>query len=381
MASVKKRPDGKWRARYRGPDGRERSRHFERKVDAERWLSTQTADVARGEWIDPALGRMTFEEWVPKWRAGLHNLRPTTLALNTGVVTNHLLPRFGPYQLARIGTADIRQMLADDVRADLSSSAVRRRVIVLRQVLAAAVQDGRIARNPCDGVKLPPDSTREMRFLAPEQVIELADAIRPGHYRPLILTAAYVGLRWGELAGLPVSNVDLLRRKIRVTQQLVEINGHTHIGPPKTKAGNRTVTIPSAVADVLAEHIATEPVRSSGLVFPTVTGKPMKRANFRKIWRAATIGTSRKPGVFVGTEYDGLVFHELRHTAAALAIAQGAHPMVIRDRLGHSSITVTIDVYGGLFPSMDEALADALDGVLRASLVRPGAVRGSVVNL
>lgn len=367
MAHVQKR-NGRWQARYRGPDRRERSATFDRKVDAERWLSTQTADVTRGAWVDPALGRMTFREWCKRWERGLHNLRPTTLALNTGVVRNHLLPRFGDWPLAAIGTTDVKAMVVADLERGMSSSAVRRHVIVLRGVLASAMAEGRLGRNACEGVKLPPESTRDMRVLEPAQVRDLADAISPTHYRPLVLTAAYVGLRWGELAGLRTDAVDVLRRTIHVREQLIEVGGKVSFGPPKTRAGSRVVTMPSAIAEILGEHMGSDPVRSSGMVFPTVSGSLMRRSNFRTVWKRAVVGTEKRPGVFAGTELESLVFHECRHTAAALAIAQGAHPLTIKDRLGHSSISVTMDVYGHLFPAQDAALAEALDGVLRDSL-------------
>lgn len=193
-------------------------------------------------------------------------------------------------------------------------------------------------------------------------MLAVADSIEP-HYRPLVVTAAYVGLRWGELAGLGVEHVEVLRRQVRVERQLVEVAGHVEFGPPKTRAGERVVSVPSGIADMLGEHLGSDAVRSSGLVFPTVTGRPMRRSNFRKVWRSACAAAGFDDGPL-----DGLVFHELRHTAAALAIAQGAHPLAIRDRLGHSSITVTMDTYGGLFPSLDEAIADGLDEVYRQSV-------------
>jgi integrase len=357
MAHVEKRASGRWRGRYRGPDGRERSRTFNRKADAERWLTTQGADLARGDWLDPQLGRITFAHWVEHWEQTLLDLRPTTRALNLGVVRNYLLPRFGPWPVFRITTADVEAMVAQE-RADgvLSNSAIRRHVFVLSGILQAAARSGRIARNPCTGVRLPPDSARQMRFLTPEEVAGLASAIGE-HYRPLVLTAAYAGLRWGELAGLRLENVDLLRRRIRVDEQLLELTGGLTFGPPKTKAGIRTVAIPPTLGDVLARHFAAAPVRGSGLAFPTPSGSPMRRSNFRRVWQRACRAVN----------LEGLVFHELRHTAAALAIAEGAHPVAIKERLGHSSITVTMDRYGKLFPSLDEAIAEGLDVVLRGA--------------
>src|SRR5206468_12346069 len=121
-------------------------------------------------------------------------------------------------------------------------------------------------------------------------------------------------------------------------------------------------------------------VQHSGLVFPTPSGTPMRRSNFATLWRRVVDGTPKRPGVLAGTDLEGLVFHELRHTAAALAIAQGAHPLAIRERLGHSSITVTMDRYRGLSPRLDEAVAQGLDGVLRDSLAahpRPETASGA----
>ena len=136
------------------------------------------------------------------------------------------------------------------------------------------------------------------------------------HYRPLIFTAGYVGLRWGELAGLRFDNVDPLHRTIKVVEQLVEVGGKVSWGPPKTRAGRRTVTMPAGVADMLAQHMASEVVQRSGLVFPTIQGHPMKRSNFRKLWGRALVSAG----------LSDLHFHELRHTAAALAIDTGAPP-------------------------------------------------------
>lgn len=188
----------------------------------------------------------------------------------------------------------------------------------------------------------------------------------------MVLTAGYVGLRQGELVGLALDHVDLLHRTIRVDRQLVEIAGSLHFGPPKTKAGIRTVSIPAALCEILAVHFATSAVQSSGLAFPGPKGSPLRRSNFRRVWSKACT----RAGL------DGLVFHELRHTSAALAIAQGAHPLAIKERLGHSSITVTMDRYGGLFPRLEEAIAESLDGVLREASAGPlRDERGTIARL
>ena len=130
------------------------------------------------------------------------DLRPTTRELNFGIARNYLLPRFGGFPLAEIRPTDVRAMVAEELAAaKLSGSAVRRHAIVLGTILEAAVQDGRIARNPVRGVKLPPERARRMRFLEASEVAMLV-AAHPEPYRPMVLSAAYVGLRWGGLVGL-----------------------------------------------------------------------------------------------------------------------------------------------------------------------------------
>jgi integrase len=228
-----------------------------------------------------------------------------------------------------------------------------------------------------------------MRFLDAGEVLALANAIRPDHYRSLVLTAAYVGLRSGELAGLRVENVDLLRKQIRVERQVLQVKGGVKFGPPKTKAGRRTVSIPASLVDILEKHIATDAVQRSGLAFPTVNGMVMRRQNFAKLWDKALTAlrwtTERDEDtdeVVHEHRLSGLTLHELRHTAAALAIEQGAHPMAIKERLGHSSINVTLDRYGHLFPRLDLAIAEGLDGVLRESLAaNPRPVPSNVLHL
>jgi integrase len=353
-----------WRVRYRGPDGSQRTQSFERRHDAEKWLNDEMAKLSKGDWTDPGLGRIKFRDWVAIWETTLVHVRARTKILNVGVARNYLIPRFGDYRINAITTSDVREMMAEEMaqtEGRLSNSAIRRHVLVMRVILEAAVADGRITKNAARAVKLPPEDSRDMRFLEPEEVAHLVTTIEE-HYRPMVLTAAYVGLRWGELTGLAVENIDLNSHRVRVERQISEVHGQLVFGPPKTRAGIRTVTIPKSLSERIEPHLKTWAVQTSGLVFPGPKGGPLRAPSFRKVWRRAC----QRAG-FDDGQLEGLVFHELRHTAAALAIAQGAHPMAIKERLGHASITTTLDRYGGLFPRLDETIAEGLDDVLRDS--------------
>jgi integrase len=318
---------------------------------------------ARGEWVDPALGRCTFAEWVVPWTQTLVDLRPATRDRDLRIVRVHLVPHFGAMALSKIArttvTGFIGGMLAG---GDHAPATVRKIGQVLSKVMRGAVDAGLIAKSPCDGIRLPAEGRREMAFLTPQQVGELARAVGPD-WEALILTAAYTGLRWGELAGLRSERLNTHRSTITVVEQLTELSGQLAWAEPKTAAGRRTVSLPGALTELLAARLDRLEVETSGLVFPTPLGEPLRRSNFaRRVWAPAV----RSLGL------DGLRFHDLRHTAVAMAIAQGAHPKTIQQRMGHSSVTVTLDRYGHLYDGLDAQVADGLNELLRAS-IPPGA--------
>jgi hypothetical protein len=177
----------------------------------------------------------------------------------------------------------------------------------------------------------------------------------PRPWRALVLTAANTGLRWGELMGLRCGRVDLLRGDLAVVEQLTEVDGALSFAALKTDASRRTIALAQSIVDELSQHIDTyaEP-GPSGLVFPAPEGGPMRRSNFtRRVWIPARTELG----------FDGVRFHDLRHTAAAVAIVSGAaNPLLLSRRLGHSTTRMTFDRFGHLFDGADRALADALDG-------------------
>lgn len=355
MAHIQKRGAGRWRARYRGPDGIERSKTFERKTDAERWLAANEVAKARGDWIDPRAGRCTFEEWADQWKTALVDLRPATRDRDLRILRVHLVPRFGRMPLINISTTSVSRFISDLLTDGRHAPATVRKIgQVLSKVMRDSVVAGLIARSPCDGIRLPPEGRREMAFLTPAEVSDLATAVGPD-WEDLVLTAAFTGLRWGELVGLKVGRLDLDRRSISVVEQVVEVSGQFEWGPPKTAAGRRVVALPAALVDMLAVRLKRPEVICSSLVFPTPLGEPIRRSNFaRRVWAPAVHALG----------LDGLRFHDLRHTAVAMAISQGAHPKTLQQRMGHSSITVTLDRYGHLYEGLDARVAEGLNDLL-----------------
>jgi len=197
-------------------------------------------------------------------------------------------------------------------------------------------------------VKPPRVPHREMRFLSWAEVVGLAEA-HHARYRAPIYLAVDSGMRWSELVGLRRARVDLLRGKIRVTEQLVQMQDRSWLrSPPKTWAGVRSVSISPVTAETLSDHLDRFAAPTvDGLVFVNRAGNPLISSSFRTHYFTAA---QERSGV-------ACRFHDLRHTSVALAIAEGAHPKAIQARMGHSSINVTLDRYGHLFPELDEAIA------------------------
>jgi integrase len=362
MAHISRRQrNGKVRylARYTDPSGRERAKSFTRKKDAERFLTGIENDKLRGTWTDPTLGRVALADWYALWRRATVELRPNTEARDERLFRLHILPRFGSMPLVAITQYEVRVWVTHATRQGLAASTVRRAYQLLGKVMAAAVDAGMIAQNPCRRVPLPRIERREMRFLAPAEVARLADSIRPG-YRALVLLGAYGGLRIGEMAGLRRGRVHLDRGMVEVVEVVTEVSGYLHFGPPKTRAGYRRVGLPRVVVEALADLLA-RPWSADDLVFVGPQGGTLRLATFRhRIWRPAT----RVAGL------DGLRIHDLRHTAVALWIAAGANPKEVAARAGHTSVSFTLDRYGHLYPDADQALRDRLDALHALSQAR-----------
>jgi integrase len=318
--------------------------------------------IEGGSWPDPRLARTTFSTWVEQWKRMTPELRPTTRALYDYLLRSFLLPTFGDLPLGRIDALAVRTWQADQHRAaKVHTTTIAKAYRLLRRILQTAVEVGYLPRNPCTIKGAGNERPIPVRAATVHQVAKLAEVIDQ-RYRALVLLAAYGGLRWGELIGLRVRHVDLLHGRVTVEDQITEVNGQLLVGPPKTDAGRRTVTLPAVVVQVLAGHLEqhAEP-GVDGHVFPAPDGGTLRRSNFnRRIWQPALT----KAGL------QGLRVHDLRHTAATLAAAAGATTKELMDRIGHSSPAAALR-YQHVIEERRSALALALDGFARAGTTEP----------
>ena len=362
MATVKRRGSA-WQATYRAPDGRERTRTYAKKVDAQRWVDTAEADKARGEWIDPKAARVTFGDYARTWAAG-QVWRPTTAETTLRRLNLHVLPYLGDAPMSSLRPSQLQAWVKGRSEV-LAPSTVALCVQTVRSVLKAAVADRLVATNPADGVRLPKVEREKVVPLEREQVEALREAV-PDRYKAAIIVAAGSGLRLAELFGLTVDRVDFLRKNITVDRQMVSgVKGQKpSLGPPKTDTSHRVVPVPDVVVETLSAHLAAHPARQDRLVFTTDSGTPVTRMLAGRIWRAGA-WLAELPEWANG-------WHQLRHFYASLLIRAGESVKVVSVRLGHTNAAMTLNVYSHLWPADDDRTRDAVQSVLG----NPGDWRG-----
>lgn len=355
MGSVDKGPSGKWRARYRDPSGKQRAKTFDKKSEAMRFLAQAESDVVSGNWRDPDLERITYQDWVEEWWTTTLNLRPSTRARDDSYLRNHVLPHFASFQLGDLHPREIRKWVADLVGKGLAPASVRLAYQMLSKSLGAAVEAGILLRSPCRGISLPKIEVKEMPVLNATETLSVAEIIDPP-YRLLVLLAAYSSMRWGELIALKPSRFDRKARTVDVAENIVEVRGKLYPpSPPKTRAGRRKIPLPISIVDEFTRHVDSFGISETHLLFEAPRGGPLRTTFRRRFWEPAT----KKAGIFP------FRLHDLRHTAISYWILCGASPKQIAKWAGHTSVSVVLDRYGHLFPESDEKPMAALDAMFK----------------
>lgn len=263
-----------WRLRYRGPDRRQRSRTFTRRRDAEDYEAQVGLEMRRGDWVDPRRGRIALQlMWEEYDRVGPTHLRETTRQ-NYRSAWRNIAPGFAQWPVNRIEHADVAdwvQQLSPVKGPETVRSAHR----VLCLVLDYASASRRLVVNPARGVKLPKRPPARERILTVDEVAALAE--RLGDEGDLVLAMAYLGLRWPELAALRVSDVDLVRRRVRVVERATEVRGRMDVSAPKSRASQRHIAIPGLLRDRLGARTAGR--KPDALVFPSPDGTQLRNGN------------------------------------------------------------------------------------------------------
>ena len=358
---VRKMPSGRYSASYIDPNGRRRFAPdtFSSKPEAVDWLTVQESLAVRREWSDPDRGKVPFGPYATVWIAERPGLRPRTVYLYQWTLAKHLEPSFGRIFLSDIDPAMVRRwrlrLLDDGVSVSMAAKAYR----LLRAILNTAVDhDELIRRNPCRIAGAGSETPHERPVLTVAEVMDLAERV-PDRFRAMILVATFGTLRYGEASGLQRADLDLDAGTVFVRRSLTEVRGTGLVlGPPKSRAGLRMVSLPGVVVEELKRHLRLyvdpEPY---AFVFTGPKGKPIRRGNFNPLvsWTQVVESMGKV----------GLHFHDLRHSGNTLAAQSGASTRDLMARMGHDSMNAAI-IYQHATRQADRAIANALDDQLRA---------------
>lgn len=329
---------------------------FATRRDALDALASARSDTREGRFVASSASRVSFESMVERWWQTREGHRASTRARDRMVLDHDVLPDLGDAQLVEI-THEVVQEWVNRLGTRLAPSSVQRSFTVLRQVLNFAVDTRALSVNPSDRTHLPRRQRFEARFLTANELEHLASTVEP-RSRAMVLVMAWATLRIGEATGLRRSDLDLHRGRLSVANNIVEVAGKLHEGPPKTKAGRRSMTLPPSVVADLRLHMTR--FGGSLYVFTTPDHEPWHAEDWRaKVWRPAVEAAGLAP----------LRPHDLKHTGVALLAAAGIDPMEIARRAGHSSVAFTFDRYGHLFPEADTMAAEKLDAIRTSGLL------------
>jgi integrase len=360
--NIAKRPNGKWRARYRDEAGRERARHFDRKVDAQRWLDEVASSVLTGNYVDPSAGKVTFRQFYDDWSK--RQLWVPSSRANADLATASV--PFVDLPMKSIRRSHVEAWVKA-VAATWAPTTVKTRFVIVRSVFRAAMNDRIIAADPSAGVALPRrrKSDAAMRVPTVEEVGRLllyADSARVSTrkgFRAYVALCAFAGLRKGEAAAVQVGDIDFLRRQLNVSRQL-QRDGATYVVRPPKFGSERVVYLPDDLVTILSEHVGehlsdAEPER---WLF-TAGDDPMYDNAITWRWRATRTAA--------GLAHIRL--HDLRHFYASGLIAAGCDVVTVQRALGHASATTTLNTYSHLWPTAEDRTRAAAGELLRNALL------------
>lgn len=333
---------------------------FDTKRDADRRKSEVEVATAKGRAVDPADGRITVDRLAERWLASDPGKRGSTIGRDRSALCKHIIPAMGSRTIDSIRQPHVQELVngwatkVGPSKKGLAPRTVDRTYGTLRAMFGYAVTAGLIGTSPCHHINLPDNPRKQRRVVSPDDVGALADAMDE-RYAPMVWIGALLGLRWGEVAGLRVRHLDLLGRSLTVAEQVTrDEHGKPVMGPPKSDAGMRSLSMPQTLADMLAKHLAGMDLTaadSDALIFPAPAGGPWAYGNFRRrIWQ---------PAVALA-DLAGVGFHDLRRTAGTQLVLGGVDLKTIGNRLGHSDPRLTLAVYAQATQGADRAAADVL---------------------
>lgn len=361
FGNVRRRESGRWQARYPGPDGvvRPAPHTFATKKDAEAWLAMTQTQMLTGEWVDPARGKVPLVDYAEQWIDQRAGLRPRTVDLYRWLLRKHIAPYIGSAKLGKITTPVVRQWRAELLKSGASESIAAKCYRLLRAILNTAVAEDKILpANPCRVRGADKENPAERPTLTVAQVFDLADRMPLRRFRMLVLLTAFASLRWGEATALRRRDLAEDGSWVRVAVAYTEVAGRGLVlGPPKSRAGVRTIVVPAAIRAELVEHVR-EFARPGldGLVFTGEKGNALRRGNFNQ--RVKWVETVKRMGLV------GLHFHDLRHAGNIWAAQTKVSTKDLMARMGHDDMRAAL-IYQRATSEAADRMAAGLSALVR----------------
>lgn len=345
----------RWRVAWIDYDAKQKTESFDRKVDAKKREKELITDLTRGAYIDPHRSRTTVDALYAAWE-------PTTVIKASTRVSRrsrwekHVAPYWDGREVGTIRKTDVQAWISKLADAGAKPTTIDQALTLLRLVLEYAVDDGKLAANPAHGVKKPKIQQKPHKYLTVDQVRLLAGEVED-NYGNVVLLLAYSGLRFGEMSALRVGDVDLDRRRLRVHRSNTTAGGVLVEGTPKTHQ-SREVPIVKALKDIL--KTATTDRGADEYLFTAPAGGVLRVDNFRPRF----FNPARDRAQKIDPTLPTVTVHDLRHTAASLAVASGANVKAVQRMLGHASAAMTLDRYSDLFDDDLDALLVKMDALI-----------------
>ncbi|MDD1775985.1 MAG: site-specific integrase [Candidatus Methanomethylicus sp.] len=360
--SIYQRKDGLWVAAVT-IQGQRLCKYCKNQREALDWKQEMRSRIQSGLTSSGAQTRLGayLEEWLT---ASVTTVRPKTHAQYTQIVRQHILPGLGNVKLQDLRPDQIQSLYNAKVKDGISPRTVLVIHAVLHRALNQALKWGLVGRNPAQAVTRPRLKRSEMKILTDIQSRTLLIEAKGSRLEVLLWLAISTGLRQGELLGLRWSDLDRRTCKLHIQRQLQRIKGGQVFSEPKSAAGKRAIVLGNAIIQKLREQAEAQQAerlaagdtwQENDLIFPSVTGTPWDHSNMYKDFKMLL----QQAGL------PDIRFHDLRHTAATLMLQQGVHPKVVQERLGHADITLTLNTYSHVLPSMQEEAAAKMDELLK----------------
>jgi integrase len=366
--NIRQRPNGLWEARLTLPNGTSKSLYAKTRKDVAEKLRAAVTSMRQG--LPLPSGRVTLGQFAGQWLAEAvrPSTRATTYRVYEQMTRNHIVPALGKVRLTDLTPQRVQSFLnAKREEGRLSARSVQMLHEILRNMLGQAYRWDLVPRNPLTEKRVPTPRAprRPVPVLTPDDARAVLDAVRGDRLEAIVTVGLALGMRQGEILGLTWEDVGFETGTVTVRHQLQRIGGVYQLVEPKSEESHRQLDLPSAVLNALRAHRVRQleerlaaGVRWKGndlnLVFETSVGTPLDGVKVTRRFQERL----RRAGL------PHLRFHDLRHGAASLLLAQGVHPRVVMQILGHSDIRLTLGTYSHVIPQLMQDAAAKMEAVL-----------------